>query len=100
MLALSSRNWCGRWTLVIPVLFAGCGWQHTMTFRSPSRKAAIEIWQKGIDNSGGARVELVTAKGRTVLYRVPKGVLYLLCSRLLVPRRGQSWCTRNGIHDL
>jgi hypothetical protein len=71
MPALSSRKWCGRWTLLIPLLFAGCGWQHTMTFRSPSRKAAIEIWQKGIDNSWGARVELVTTKGRTVLYRIP-----------------------------
>jgi len=72
MLALSSRNRCRRWTLLITILLANCGWQHTMTFRSPSRNASIEIWQKGIDNSWGARVELVTPKGRTVLYRIPR----------------------------
>jgi hypothetical protein len=72
MQALRARNRCRLWTLLIPLFAAGCGWQHTMTFPSPSRKAAIEIWQKGIDNSWGARVELVTAKSRTVLYRAPR----------------------------
>jgi hypothetical protein len=56
--------------ILLALLAEGCGWQRTMTFRSPSRKAAIEVWQKGIDNSWGARVELVTNRGRTVLYQV------------------------------
>ena len=68
MLALRSKRPWRLIALVIP----GCGWQHTMTFRSPSGKRAIEIWQKGIDNSWGARVELVTPTGRTVLDRVPR----------------------------
>src|ERR1043166_7265952 len=46
----------------------GCGWERTMAFPSPSRAAAVEIWQTRFDNSWKARVELVTARARTVLY--------------------------------
>ena len=55
---------------VVLVLFLvqSCGMQRTMTFPSPSRKAAIEIWQTRWVNSWRARVELVTENRRTVLY--------------------------------
>ena len=39
-----------------------------MLFPSPSRAAAIEIWQTRWDNSWRARVELVTEQRRKVLY--------------------------------
>lgn len=70
MLTLNSSSRSLPWLILLALLSAGCGWQHTMTFRSPSRRSAIEIWQKGIDNSFGARVELVSARGRTLLYQV------------------------------
>ena len=70
MLALNSKRPWLLVALVVPLVMTGCGWQHTMTFRSPSRRAAVEIWQKGIDNSWGSRVELVTPKGSTVIYRL------------------------------
>ena len=53
--------------LLWSVLIQGCGFEKTMTFPSPSRKAAIEIWQYRFENFWGARVELVNARGRTVL---------------------------------
>ena len=43
-----------------------------MIFPSPSRSAAIEIWQAPRIVAGKARVELVTAKRRTVLYTQPR----------------------------
>ena len=70
MCALSLRSRSLLLLILLAVLFPGCGWQRTMTFRSPSHRTAIEVWQKGIDNSWGARVELVSARGRTVLYQV------------------------------
>ena len=57
--------------VLLPLLLGGCGWVRTMTFPSPSGKAAIEIWQTGLDNGMGARVELVTARRRTLLVHVP-----------------------------
>jgi|WetSurMetagenome_2_1015567.scaffolds.fasta_scaffold149806_2 hypothetical protein len=57
--------------VVLPLLLGGCGWVKTMQFPSPSGKAAIEIWQTGLDNGMGARVELVTAQRRTLLVEVP-----------------------------
>jgi len=54
--------------LALAPLFQGCGWQRTMTFPSPSRKEAIEVWQKGIANEYGIRVEFVGGQGRTVLH--------------------------------
>ena len=56
--------------ILIALLAEGCGWENTMTFRSPSRRSAIEVWQRGIDNSWGGKVELVNGRQRTVLYRV------------------------------
>jgi len=46
-----------------------------MSFRSPSGGKAIEIWQTAVDNSWGARVELVAAGKETVLYKVPREAL-------------------------
>ena len=58
--------------LVLGALMQGCGWERTMIFPSPSRSAAIEIWQAPRVIGGKARVELVTAKRRTVLYTQPR----------------------------
>ena len=67
MHALNLQTRSGLLALFAAVFMTGCGWQHTMTFRSPSGKRAIEIWQRGIDNSWGARVELVTPARTAVL---------------------------------
>jgi hypothetical protein len=45
----------------------GCGWQKTMTFRSPSRKAVVEVWQTRFANEWGTKVEFVTSDRKSVL---------------------------------
>jgi hypothetical protein len=50
------------------VLLQGCGWNRTMVFPSPSGKASVEIWQTGIDNSRGTRVDLLSSSGHAVIY--------------------------------
>ena len=66
--------------VVIPCLLTqGCGWERTMTFPAPSRASFIEIWQPRFNNSLQARVELVTANGRTVLYTQQReAIIYLV----------------------
>ena len=54
--------------LLLSFVTQGCGWQKTMTFPSPSRKAAIEIWQTGIANEYGTRVKLVTGHRSIIVF--------------------------------
>jgi hypothetical protein len=63
-------------TVLVAVLLStftsGCGWRRTMIFPSPSKKAAIEVWQRPIANEWGAQVELVTARRRSVLDKITR----------------------------
>jgi hypothetical protein len=52
--------------LALALLGQGCA-KRTMSFPSPSHRAAVEIWQNSFDNSWGARAELITPRGRTTL---------------------------------
>ena len=80
MLALSLRRASLLWVIVsISLLANACGYRHTMTFRSPSGKKSIEVWQTAVDNSWGARVELVSAQRRIVLDEVRReAILYFV----------------------
>ena len=53
---------------LLSLFLQGCGWERTMVFLSPSKRAAVEIWQTRVDNSWGTRAELVTIRGRSVLH--------------------------------
>jgi hypothetical protein len=45
--------------------------ERTMVFRSPSGRAAIEVWQRLVDNSCGTQFRLVTVDRTTVLSSDP-----------------------------
>ena len=50
-----------------------------MTFSSPLRKGAIEIWQTRFANEFGTRVEFVSSQHRTVLYeRRGESIIYFV----------------------
>jgi len=64
-----------RWRLVVAfqmiiilMIAPGCGWRKTMTFFSPSHKAAIEIWQRPIANELGIVVQYVSDGRKVTLY--------------------------------
>jgi hypothetical protein len=67
-----------RAILVAPIVLLfllamlGCGWRRTMQFPSPSGTRTVEVLQTRLDNSWGARVELVTPTERFTLYRLHK----------------------------
>ena len=52
-------------TLLLVLLMAGCGYDRTMRFPSPSGRAEVEIWQRSIANEFGARFAVVTRGVRT-----------------------------------
>lgn len=65
--------------LIAAVLLQGCAWQKTMTFPSPSRRAAVEIWQTRFANEWGTRVVLATARGRTTVFENRReAIVYLV----------------------
>jgi hypothetical protein len=59
----------------ISVFTPGCGWQKTMSFPSPSRKAAVEVWQTRFANGQGTKIQLVTANRRTELDSINREAL-------------------------
>ena len=67
MQALRSRRWLFTVVALASLCAPSCGWQTTMNFRSPSGKSSIEIWQRRVISSAGARVELITAGRRVTL---------------------------------
>ena len=64
----SWRSAIGVQVILFSLLAQSCGWQKTMTFPSPSRRAAIEIWQTRLDNSWGTRVRLTTVERKAVVF--------------------------------
>jgi hypothetical protein len=58
--------------LMLAVTQSNCGSHRTMVFPSPSNGYRIEVWQTAIDNSWGARFELVSANKHLLLYRLPR----------------------------
>ena len=61
----------GALTVLFSILSQSCGLRRTMSFPSPSKRMAIEIWQTPIDNSWHMQVDLRSGKGRRVLYESP-----------------------------
>ena len=75
MRALKARS---SWLLavILALLCAqSCGWNNTMTFHSPSRRARIEIWQRRVLSDKGARFELINEGRRTVLETVDRDTI-------------------------
>jgi hypothetical protein len=54
--------------LLFACLLSGCGWRNTMTFRSPSGRSSIHVWQTSLASEFGIRVELVTPSARKELF--------------------------------
>src|SRR5436305_526697 len=57
-----------RLILRLIIAAAGCGWHETMRFASPSRRAAVEIFQRPIANEFGIKVQFVSGNRRFTLY--------------------------------
>lgn len=53
------------------VFSQSCGLKRTMSFSSPSKGMAVEVWQTPVDNSWHMQLDLTTQKGRLVLYESP-----------------------------
>ena len=54
--------------LALALIAQSCGWDKTMTFPSPSGRAAVEILQPRIENSWGVQIDLVKSGGRIRLF--------------------------------
>lgn len=54
--------------LLFCMIMQGCGFEKTMTFSSPSGRAAVEVWQSRFDNFQRARVDLIVNHRRTNIY--------------------------------
>jgi hypothetical protein len=50
------------------ITVSGCGWRKTMTFPSPSHKAAIEVLQRPLANELGILVQFVSSERKITLY--------------------------------
>jgi hypothetical protein len=59
--------------LFLTLLMAGCGYDRTMRFPSPSGQSEFEVWQRSIANEFGARFAVVTRGSRTFVGNESEG---------------------------